>query len=293
MMRKLTILMSVLLSAGIFCACSKDDNDGEENTNYFTSGLYAAECFERSFSLGDTNVLFIQDENGKVDTCGFSSPYCGTTGCGFSSPYCGTTGPITTTGSDDVTFENYPMVFSSAMWYAHNFNELQLGIENRENKRIEDLKVGDSFSASPFDPNNKISIKVWWEDYLITDIPYQNMSGALGGRIEVVDKKIADEGAILSTATDSYITLSLQDLEFYAYDKDGNQHKYTVNGLVEFRISPNGVYSYSKPGEGVFDMETAVIPSDNLIWFMMNACTRAKMRDESLSSAKQQKKRNV
>ena len=282
MMRKLTILMSVLLSAGIFCACSKDDNDGEGSAfSGLINGLYAAECYAPNFSVGDTNVLFIQDENGKVDTCGFSSPYCGTTG------------PITTTGSDDVTFENYPMVFSSAMWYAHNFNELQLGIENRENKRIEDLKVGDSFSASPFDPNNKISIKVWWEDYLITDIPYQNMSGALGGRIEVVDKKIADEGAILSTATDSYITLSLQDLEFYAYDKDGNQHKYTVNGLVEFRISPNGVYSYSKPGEGVFDMETAVIPSDNLIWFMMNACTRAKMRDESLSSAKQQKKRNV
>ena len=259
-MRKLTILMSVLLSAGIFCACSKDDNDGEGSAfSGLINGLYAAECYAPNFSVGDTNVLFIQDENGKVDTCGFSSPYCGTTG------------PITTTGSDDVTFENYPMVFSSAMWYAHNFNELQLGIENRENKRIEDLKVGDSFSASPFDPNNKISIKVWWEDYLITDIPYQNMSGALGGRIEVVDKKIADEGAILSTATDSYITLSLQDLEFYAYDKDGNQHKYTVNGLVEFRISPNGVYSYSKPGEGVFDMETAVIPSDNLIWFMMNA----------------------
>ena len=261
-MRKLTIMMSVLLMVGLFSACSKDDIDGEESAfSGLINGLYAAECFASSFSLGDTNVLFIQDENGKIDTCGIYSPY----------PYCGTTGPITTTGPDNIAFEDYPMVFSSAMWYAHNFNELQLGIENRENKRIEDLEVGDSFSTSPFDPDNKIYIKVWWEDNLITAIPYQNMSGALGGRIEVVEKKIADEGAILSTATDSYITLSFQDLEFYAYDKDDNQHKYTVNGLVEFRISPNGVYSYSKPGEGVFDMETAVIPSDNLIWFMMNA----------------------
>ena len=281
-MRKLTMMMSVLLSAGLFSACSKDDNDEKDiNGSYGFSGLYAAECFAPSFSVGDTNVLFIQDENGKVDTCGISSPYCGTTG------------PITTTGSDDVTFENYPMVFSSAMWYAHNFNELQLGIENRENKRIEDLKVGDSFSTSPFDPNNKISIKVWWEDYLITDIPYQNMSGALGGRIEVVDKKIADEGAILSTATDSYITLSLQDLEFYAYDKDDNQHKYTVNGLVEFRICQNGIYSsYYHPEEGDFDMETAVIPSDELIWFMMNALykTESEGRKTFFSQAAEEEK---
>ena len=146
-MRKLTILMSVLLSVGLFSACSKDDNDGEEKTNYFTSGLYAAECFERPFSLGDTNVLFIQDENGKVDTCGLYQPFCGTTG------------PIFTTGGDNTTFEDYPMVFSTGMWYAHNFNELQLGIENRGNKKIEDLKVGDSFSTSPFDPNNKIYLK--------------------------------------------------------------------------------------------------------------------------------------
>lgn len=281
MMRKLTIMMSVL-SVGMFSACSKDDNDEKDiNGSYGFSGLYAAECFAPSFSVGDTNVLFIQDENGKVDTCGISSPYCGITG------------PITTTGSDDVTFENYPMVFSSAMWYAHNFNELQLGIENRENKRIEDLEVGDSFSTSPFDPNNKISIKVWWEDYLITDLPYQNMGGALGGRIEVVDKKIADEGTTLSTAADSYITLSLQDLEFYAYDKDDNQHKYTVNGLVEFRICQNGIYSsYYHPEEGVFDMETAVIPSDNLIWFMMNALykTESEGRKSFFSQAAEEEK---
>ena len=160
------------------------------------------------------------------------------------------------------------MVFSTAMWYSHNFNELQLGIENRENKKIEDLKVGDSFSTFLFDPNNKISLKVWWEDNLITAIPYQNMGGALGGRIEVVDKKIASEG-VTSTAADSYITLSFQDLEFYSYDKNDIKHNYTVNGLVEFRICENGIYS--NPEESVFDMETAVIPNDDLIWFTMNA----------------------
>ena len=100
-MRKLTILMSVLLSAGIFCACSKDDNDGEGSAfSGLINGLYAAECYAPNFSVGDTNVLFIQDENGKVDTCGISSPYCGTKG------------PITTTGPDNIAFEDYPFMTS-------------------------------------------------------------------------------------------------------------------------------------------------------------------------------------
>lgn len=283
-MKKVLLFLGALLSLGVFCACSKDNND-EEN-RYGTYGdLYAVECFAPSFSLGDTNVLFIQDENGKVDTCGIYYPYCGTTG------------PITTSGPDNIAFEDYPMVFSSAMWYSRNFNKLQLGIENRENKKIEDLKVGDSFSASPFDPNNKISIKVWWEDNLIT-IPYQDMGGALGGRIEVVDKKIVSEGVTLSTAADSYITLSFQDLECYAYDKDGNQHNYTVNGLIEFRICENGIYSenginsISNPEDVNFDMETAVIPSDNLIWFMMNALykTESEGRKTFFSQAVQEEK---
>ena len=249
-MRKLTILMSVLLSAGIFCACSKDDNDGEENTNGYFRGLYAAECFAPSFSLGDTNVLFIQDENGKVDTCGLYGPYCGTTG------------PITTTGGDNTTFEDYPMVFSTAMWYAQNFNELQLSIENRENKKIGNLKVGDSFSTSPFDPNNKISIKVWWEDYLTLELPYQNLGGALNGRIEVVDKKTVYDVI-------NYITLSFQDLEFYAYDKDNVKHTYVLNGLAEFEICEAGSYKTPEQRHG-FD-ESMRQPHDALDLFMMDA----------------------
>jgi hypothetical protein len=250
-MKRALFILGVLLSAGLFCACSKDDNEEKDINSIFSSGLYVTDCIMMpSFSLGDKNVLFIQDENGKIDTCGIYSPYCGTTG------------PITTTGSDNVAFENYPMVFSTAMWYSANFNELQLGIENRENKKIEDLEVSDSFSTFLFDSNNKIFIKVWWEDNLITDIPYQNMSGALGGRIEVVDKRTDSDGI-------TYITLSLEDLEFYSYDKDMNQHNYHLNGKIEFRINENGLYP--KPEESVFDMETALIPNDDLIWFMMNA----------------------
>jgi hypothetical protein len=247
-MKKVTIMMSMLLSVGIFCSCSKEDND-EKVINSSFGVLYAAEYFAPSFSLGDINVLFIQDENGKVDTCGLYQPYCGTKG------------PITTTGVDNTTFEDYPMVFSTAMWYSHNFNELQLGIENKENKKIEDLEVGDSFSTSPFDPNNKIFIKVWWEDYLITDIPYQNMGGALGGRIEVVDQKT------LYDVID-YITLSFQDLEFYAYDKDNNKHNYVINGLVEFEIINNGIYRTPNDSDIVESMR---MPSDELDLFMMDA----------------------
>ena len=249
-MRKLTILMSVLLSAGIFCACSKDDNDGKENSNGYFTSLYAAECFAPRFSLGDTNVLFIQDENGKVDTCGLYGPYCGTTG------------PITTTGGDNTTFEDYPMVFSAGMWYAQNFNELQLSIENRENKKIGNLKVGDSFSTSPFDPNNKISIKVWWEDVLTLELPYQNKDGALNGRIEVVDKKTVYDVI-------NYITLSFQDLEFYAYDKDNVKHTYVLNGLAEFEICEAGSYKTPEQRHG-FD-ESMRQPHDALDLFMMDA----------------------
>ena len=250
-MKRVQFILGVLLSAGLFCACSKDDNEEKDINSIFSSGLYVTDCIMMpSFSLGDKNVLFIQDENGKIDTCGIYSPYCGIAG------------PITTTGSDNVAFENYPMVFSTSMWYSANFNELQLSIENRENKKIEDLEVGDSFSTFLFDPNNKIYMKVWWEDNLITDIPYQNMSGALGGRIEVIDKRTDSDGI-------TYITQSLEDLEFYSYDKDMNQHNYHLNGKIEFRISENGLYP--KPEESVFDMETALIPNDDLIWFMMNA----------------------
>ena len=250
-MKRALFILGVLLSAGLFSACSKDDNEEKDINSIFSSGLYVTDCIMMpSFSLGDKNVLFIQDENGKIDTCGIHSPYCGIAG------------PITTTGSDNVAFENYPMVFSTSMWYSANFNELQLGIENRENKKIEDLEVGDSFSTFLFDSNNKIYMKVWWEDNLITDIPYQNMGGALGGRIEVVDKRTDSDGI-------TYITLSLEDLKFYSYDKDMNQHNYHLNGKIEFRISENGLYP--KPEESVFDMETAVIPNDDLIWFMMNA----------------------
>jgi len=249
-MRKLTILMSVLLTLGMFSACSKDDNNGEENTNYFTSGLYPAECFAPNFSLGDINVLFIQDENGKVDTCGLYGPYCGTAG------------PITTTGGDNITFEDYPMVFSSGMWYAQNFDELQLSIENRENKKIGDLKVGDSFSTSSLDPNNKISIKVWWEDVLTLELPYQNKDGALNGRIEVVDKKTVYDVI-------NYITLSFQDLEFYAYDKDNVKHTYVLNGLAEFEICEAGSYKTPEQRHG-FD-ESMRQPTDELDFFMMDA----------------------
>ena len=247
-MKKVTVLMGMLLALVLSSACSKEDND-EKVINSSFGELYVAECFAPSFSVGDTNVLFIKDENGKVDTCGIYQPYCGTTG------------PISTTGSDNTTFEDYPMVFSTGMWYSHNFNELQLGIENMDNKKIKDLKVGDSFSTSPFDPNNKIFIKVWWEDSLMTYIPYQNMSGALSGRIEVVEQKT------LYDVID-YVTLSFQDLEFYAYDKDNNKHNYVINGLVEFEILNNGIYQ--TPNESV-DVESMRMPSDELDLFMMDA----------------------
>lgn len=75
-MKKVTVLMGMLLALVLSSACSKEDND-EKVINSSFGELYVAECFAPSFSVGDTNVLFIKDENGKLDTCGIYQPYCG------------------------------------------------------------------------------------------------------------------------------------------------------------------------------------------------------------------------
>ena len=148
------------------------------------------------------------------------------------------------------------MKFTATIRNSPCFTGLHLGIENRVNQRIEDMKVGTFFNTFLFNPYNKLSYSIWGDTY-------GNGGGVLSGRVEVVGKRTASDGT-------TFIILSLQDLEIKAYDESNwSEHYYYLNGLIEYQISEDGLYP--KAEEGGFDMETAVIPSDNLIWFMMNA----------------------
>ena len=85
-MRKLTIMMSVLLSVGLFCACSNNDEE-----DFFDGGLPASEGFNEepsiSFSESDLNKLQITEimgdfwsnnrYRGKTDSCWISKAICG------------------------------------------------------------------------------------------------------------------------------------------------------------------------------------------------------------------------
>ena len=251
-MRKLTIMMSVLLSVGLFCACSNNDED-----DFFDGGLPPSEGYNEepsiSFSPSDLNKLQITEILGDFWS---NNRYRGKTdSCWISNAICGLTDPVHVSKNNE-NFVDYNMKFTATIRNSPCFTGLHLGIENRVNQRIEDMKVGTFFNTFLFNPYNKLSYSIWGDTY-------GNGGGVLSGRVEVVGKRTASDGT-------TFIILSLQDLEIKAYDESNwNEHYYYLNGLIEYQISEDGLYP--KAEEGGFDMETAVIPSDNLIWFMMNA----------------------
>ena len=248
-MKKLFLVMSVLLSAGMFCACSNSDED-----DFFDGGLPPSEGFNEeptiSFTPSDLNKLQITEVFGS-----YGSRTLGKTdSCWVSNPICGLSDPVYVSKNDENFIDNQ-MKFTATIKNSPHLTGLQLGIENRENRRIEDMKVGTFFSTSLFNPYNKLSYRLWGDGY-------GNGGGVLHGRVEVVGKRTTSDGT-------TFIILSLQDLEASAYDESNwTLHVYYLNGLIEFKVCEDGLYP--KPQES-FDMETAVIPSDNLIWFMMNA----------------------
>lgn len=252
-MRKLTIMMSLLLSVGLFSACSNNDEN-----DFFDGGLPPSEGFNEepsiSFSPGDLNKLQITEIMGDFWS---NNRYRGKTdSCWISNPICGLTDPVYVSKNVNENFIDYNMKFTATIKDSPYFTGLHLGIENRENRRIEDLKVGTFFKTFLFNPYNKLSYSIWGNSY-------SNGGGVLSGRVEVVGKRTASDGTTM-------IILSLQDLEVKAYDESNwSEHYYYLNGLIEYQISEDGLYP--KAEEGGFDMETAVIPSDDLISFMMNA----------------------
>ena len=247
----LWMALAIALAMSVNSCSSDDEKDPTFSTALYSygGGAEGNQSEAPRFSLGDINVLLIQEENGKADTCWLYDPLCGIAD------------PVTVTGSDNIAYEDYPMKFTATVMNSPHFTGLHLGIENRENWNIDDLAVGTSYSTYHFNPFNKLSFSIWGDTY-------SGVRGAWSGGIEVVGKR-TDAGGT------TFISISLQDLETCAYDEDWNLHTYFLNGVIEFRICENG--RYPKPAGSDFDMETALIPNDYLIPFMMNALYKSEI----------------
>ncbi len=264
------VAMLMVMVGTVITSCNKD---GENDITDLSNSMYVYGYLGASGENGEDNStpsapplvvseLQIQSENGDIDSCWLYPAYCGKTD------------PVTNCGLDNNAYEVYPMVFTAVIRESSLFNALQFDIWSEDNINIEDLNVGDTFDSSMMNGDG-IHLKVWQESAIDAFIPKQNMSGILGGKIEVIDKNTVESG-------NSFITLSLQDLKFYSYDQNNNKHNYTLNGKIEFEICENGVYPNPTNGfNGYFDMETALIPADELISFMMDALYRNESQGRS------------
>ena len=244
-MKKIIILWMgalVLTTAGL-SSCSSNDEDDINVDNHGSYGNGEEGSPETpSYSFGDLNKLMIQEVNGKTDTCRIYNAICGISD------------QVTVSGSDNTTYVDYPMKFTATIKNSSHFTGLHLGIENRENRKIEDMAVGTSYSTFHFNPFNKLSSSIWGDTY-------KPAHGAWSGGVKVVDKRTDVDGT-------AFITICFQDLENCVYDEDWNLHTYFLNGVIEFRISENGRYPNSDNG---IDLESMLVPSDELDFFMMDA----------------------
>ena len=235
-MKRVLLLFGVLLSLGMFCACSSDDDINVDKTGKKGSTEV------RSGSPSD-NVLEIKEVNGKTETCRIYNAICGLTD------------EVTVTGPGNNTYIDYPMKFTASIKNSSHFTGLHLGIENRENRRIDEMAVGTSYSTFHYNPNNKLSFSIWGENY-------NPSHGAWSGGIKVINKRTDDNGTV-------FITISLQDLETCAYDQEENLHTYFLNGDLEFRICEFCLYP--EPKDNGIDLESMMVPNDELDFFMMDA----------------------
>ena len=75
-MKKLILMMSVLLSCGLFCACSSDDdelNKGSGSTQQYNNE-------DPNATPDDINVLYIESDKGDAETCQLTQAICGSFG---------------------------------------------------------------------------------------------------------------------------------------------------------------------------------------------------------------------
>ena len=244
-MKKFSIIFGALLTIGILGACSSGDEYPISNDlrSYFRSDVGNI-AYEEPYSLGDMNVLQIMSETGDADTCRIYIPDGSLT-----------TGQEEKTEPDGSTHTVYHLGFSAIIENSSfSFNIMQIVIESDKAENASDLNEGDTFNSSA------IRVEAW-------DISNPSLTGrldyALGGQITVVEQQTDENGRV-------HITLSLQDLKFYSYDQE---RPFTLNGIIGYDISGNDSGNNATPAPDVndFDMETGLIPSENLIFFMMNA----------------------
>ena len=233
MKKNLLFAMSavLLLMAGmVMTACSDDEVNGI---------VYKKE--KPKVTRSELNVLEIQEVDGQTETCSIDNAICGIGERLYIDDYV-----------------DYPMKFTADIKNSLFFTGLYLGIENRENRKIEDLQVGESFgTAYVAVENGKLDFSIWGDTYKAIRL------GHSPGIYEVVDKRIDSDSV-------TYITISIQDLEIYL--DDGNihdPHKYIVNGMIEFRVCENGLYPRKE--EPVVDPESMRMPREELNFFMMDA----------------------
>ena len=236
---------AMMLVVGL-SSCSKTDD--EEKANIIT-GLYGFSANDESADVihlvaGDMNVLQIQSENGDTELCSLYTPWGSLT-----------SGQEIKTEPDGSTHTVYHLGFSAMILNSSLFNVMTLDIESDQAASAGELKVGDTFDSSviqviAFDNRNTLTEGRF--DY------------AKGGQVQVVDLQTGDNGR-------SHITISLQDLKFNSFDQ---KHSYTLNATIDYVIAvddPESNETQPEPITGDFDMETALIPSDELISFMMDA----------------------
>lgn len=266
-MKKLFLMMSVLLSAGLFCACSNDgdeivlDENGNVITNYNSDAI-------PSFEPSDVNKMSIKCKREPHDFTITSDFEGSIDSCWLYRPYCGTVGSVSLSDGRGGSYNIYPMVFTAVVRNSSLFTILQFDLNNKSPKKIEELEVGDTFrGVSGFGPDNiRIEVQggiMYEEEPKAVNgyIPWDSSKGgALGGKIQVVDKKTDTDGK-------TYITLSLQDIKFYDYDKELNQVSYALNGLIEFEICEDGLHPKEEPKGPT--MKELLTPSPDLLFFMM------------------------
>ena len=233
MKKNLLFAMSamLLLTAGmVLTACSDDEVNGI---------VYKKE--KPKVTRSELNVLEIQEVDGQTETCSIDNAICGIGERLYIDDYV-----------------DYPMKFTADIKNSLFFTGLYLGIENRENRKIEDLQVGESFgTAYVAVENGKLDFSIWGDTYKAKRL------GHSPGIYEVVDKRIDSDSV-------TYITISIQDLEIYLDDGNiHNPHKYIVNGMIEFRVCENGLYPRKE--EPVVDPESMRMPREELNFFMMDA----------------------
>lgn len=231
MKKKLFFVMSamLLMMAGtVMTSCSDDEVNGI---------MYQK---KKPGVTRSANVLEIQEVNGQTETCWLDNSICGIGERLYIDDYV-----------------DYPMKFTADIKNSLFFTGLYLGIENRENRKIEDLQVGESFGTANIAPENtKFDFSIWGDTYSGKRVAWSP------GIVEVVDKRTDSDSV-------TYITISIQDLEIW---RDGgsihNPHKYILNGMIEFRVCKDGLYPQKEPGN---DLESMRYPSEKLNFFMMDA----------------------